>query len=68
MRNDGIILKFVEIVKVVHNKRSTKDRRHKVDWYLCSYQGTDGYEYRKAFEFPVDTLSDTVNIPLQISY
>lgn len=63
MRKDGIVLEFVEIVKILHNVRANKDRRHKVDRYIVSYRGSDDNEYRKAFEFPVNTLSYNVNIP-----
>ena len=67
MIKDNIVLKFIEIVKIKENVRSTKDLRRKVNRYICSYQGTDENEYRKAFEFPSGTNANDINIPLQIS-
>lgn len=59
---------FERYIKGIYNKRSTSDRRKKVDWYLIEYKDTAGIPYRKSFEFPVKTSFKEVkkNIPLTI--
>lgn len=51
-----------------YNKRSTKDKRKKIDWYLVEYTNSKGNIYRKSFEFPVGTKYSEVinNIPKTI--
>lgn len=51
-----------------YNKRSTKDKRKKIDWYLVEYKGKNGNHYRKSFEFPMGTKYQDVidNIPKEI--
>jgi len=53
----------------IYNKRSSKDNRKKIDWYLVSYEDEQGYEYRKSFEFSVGTSWQEVKnlIPLIIA-
>jgi hypothetical protein len=42
------------IVREEFNRRSSSDRRKKVNWILISYF-KNGLEYRKSFEYPVTT-------------
>ena len=50
---------FTGFVREEFNKRSIKDRRKKVDWYLCEYDNETGI-YRKSFEFAPGTSFETV--------
>lgn len=43
-------LRFIGITRTEHNVRSSADRRCKVTRVIAKYYGTDGEEYRKAFE------------------
>lgn len=53
-------LKLDYIVRIDHNKRSSKDHRRKVNWVLCSYRDSHGDEYRRAFEHPVNTSDEVM--------
>jgi len=62
-------MKYLHIyVREEYNKRSSQDRRKKVDWYLVEYLDELGVPYRKAFEFKIGTPYDEVKraIPLSI--
>lgn len=48
-------MKLHEYVKEVFNKRSTKDLRKRVDWYLVEYKDTNNVPYRKGYEFKPGT-------------
>ena len=51
-----------------YGKRSSKNRRKKIDWYLVEYRDEKGNVYRKSFEFPMGTKYQEVidNIPKEI--
>ena len=48
-------MKLHEYVKESFKKRSTKDLRKKVDWYLVEYRDENNIPYRKAYEFKPGT-------------
>lgn len=52
-------MKEINYESEIFNKRSTWDKRKKVDYYVISFQ-KDGYEFRKSFEFPVGTKFEVV--------
>ncbi len=51
-----------------YGKRSSNDRRKKIDWYLVEYRDENGNHYRKSFEFPMGTKYQDVidSIPKEI--
>ena len=53
-------LTFKEIVGEKFDTRSKFDHRCKVNKIIIAYTGEDKAEYRKSFEFPVDTSYDTM--------
>jgi hypothetical protein len=50
MEQHAMTLRFINIVKVMVDTRSSKDQRKRVDATICSYSDNDGVEYRKTFE------------------
>lgn len=46
-------LTFQHFIREEFNVKSRRDYRRRTNRLLVSYIGEDGYEYRKAFEFPV---------------
>ena len=60
--------RFTRIVRIDWNIRDIQDRRKKVDCAIVSYQGADGYEYRKSFKFVPGMTYDTIKslIPLTL--
>ena len=47
-------ISFVEIVKIKKSK-GIKDKRKKGTYYILSYVGDDGYEYRKSLVLKNET-------------
>jgi len=43
-------LKLILIIRREEKHRASGDRRRKINQFVASYRGDDGFEYRKSFE------------------